>query len=534
MRLRDYQISAVEAVYEHLENRTDNPCVVIPTGGGKSPIIARICSDAINKWNGRVLVLAHVRELLRQNVEHLEKIDPSLFGKIGVYSAGLNARDVQQAIIVGGIQSVYDKAAELGAFDLILIDEAHRIPPEGEGMYRTLLNEAKIVNPNVRLIGFTATPYRTSSGWICSPENLLNEICFEIGIRELIVAKYLCPLVSKGGSQKVDTSQLHIRAGEFVADEASALMDQESIVNTACLDIEARTKDRKRILVFATSVEHANHLASVLNSFHLPAEVVVGETLTSDRNRIVENFRKGDLRCLINCNVFTEGFDVPSVDCVALVRPTASPGLYAQMCGRGLRIAPEKITCLILDFGGNILRHGPLDAMQINNKKHKGQNQAAPAKECPECNSIIHAAFSHCPDCGYEFPDRGYTHDKTASGASPLAESKEFDVENVYYNEHIKKSAPDLPHTLRVMYKLGSGIYISEWVCPEHTGYARRKFEQFWIVRKGQYPVPSTALEAYNRGSELEVPKKILVIQEGKYDHVVKTFDFVKVENPAF
>ena len=176
--LRPYQREAVAAVYDYLRCRDDNPCVVIPTAGGKTPVMATICRDAVERWDGRVLILAHVKELLEQAVEKLHAMAPDLWMKIGVYSAGLKSRDRDHPIIVAGIQSVYKRAAELDAFDVILIDESHLLPPDGEGMYRTFLAEAKVVNPNVRLVGLTATPYRMSTGMICGPDNLLNHVCY--------------------------------------------------------------------------------------------------------------------------------------------------------------------------------------------------------------------------------------------------------------------------------------------------------------------------------------------------------------------
>src|SRR4051812_24190781 len=130
MILRPYQAAAQAAVYGHLRAHDDNPCVVIPTGGGKSPLIAAICHDAVQLWGGRVLVLAHVKELLEQIADKLRAICPEL--TFGVYSAGLKRRDREHPVIVAGIQSVYRRACELGPFDLIIVDEAHLIPPDGD------------------------------------------------------------------------------------------------------------------------------------------------------------------------------------------------------------------------------------------------------------------------------------------------------------------------------------------------------------------------------------------------------------------
>ena len=197
MQLRPYQQAAVDAVYEHLRSKETNPCVVLPTGTGKSLVLAQIAKDAVEKWNGRVLILAHVKELLEQNAYKIRKLCPEL--KIGIYSAGLKSRDTAEQVIVAGIQSVYNKACELDAFDLVIVDEAHLISSEGDGMYRTFLADMKVINPHVRVIGLTATPFRLKGGLICKPENILNEICYEAGLKEMIQQGYLSPLISRAG-----------------------------------------------------------------------------------------------------------------------------------------------------------------------------------------------------------------------------------------------------------------------------------------------------------------------------------------------
>jgi len=198
MTLRPYQAEAVNAVYEHLRTRDDNPCVVIPTGGGKTPVIATVCRDAVQRWNGRVLILAHVRELLEQAVEKVRLTAADL--PIGVYSAGLKRRDLGYAVTVAGIQSIYKRACQLDAIDVIIIDEAHMIPHEGDGMYRQFLADVRVVNPQVRIIGLTATPFRMKSGMICAPppEGILNSICYEIGVRETDRAGMPMPAAHEG------------------------------------------------------------------------------------------------------------------------------------------------------------------------------------------------------------------------------------------------------------------------------------------------------------------------------------------------
>ncbi len=522
MVLRPYQQAAVQAVYDYLRTRDGNPCVVIPTAGGKSPCMATICRDAVLQWQSRVLILAHVRELLVQTADKLRRICPEL--PFGIYSAGLKRRDTQEPVILAGIQSVYQRACELDAFDLILVDEAHLIPADGEGMYQTFLADARKVNPQLRVIGFTATPYRLDSGLICGPGQILTDVCYEIGVRELIHDGYLCPLVSKAGKTKADTSGLHVRGGEFVAGEVEELMDQDGLVEAACAEIVAHTRDRQAVLLFASGVQHGQHIVRVLRDRHgVDCGFVCGETPSQERDELLARFR-GDavvadglfqeqrpqpLKYLVNVQVLTTGFDAPNIDCVALVRPTMSPGLYVQQVGRGFRLHPGKANCLVLDFGGNILRHGPVD--QIKTPKpvaHRPGNGEAPAKECPECQSVIAAGYAKCPDCGYEFPSQRQQHDAQASSAGILSgqvTTTTYTVSDIIYCVHTKRGAgPEAPKSVRVDYRIGWHDYKSEWICFEHTGYARQKAEAWWLARS-DLPIPATAQEAVDLINELGI-----------------------------
>ena len=507
IQLRPYQQDAIDAVYRHLRERDDNPVVVIPTAGGKTPILATICRDAVARWNGRVLVVSHVKELLQQSVDKLKLVCPEL--PVGVYSAGLKRRDTAHRVIVAGIQSIYKRACELDAFDLIIVDEVHLIPTDGDGMYRQFLTDAKVLNPHLRVIGLTATPYRLDAGPICSAEHFLNAICYEIGIKELIRDGFLCPLVSKSGVAKVDTSALHVRGGEFVADEVEDLMDQDAIVEAACREIVEYTADRRACLIFASGIKHGRHVVDTLKTKHgLECGFVCGETPVGERDELLARFRgeksnglfpRAPLKYLCNVNVLTTGFDAPNIDCVALLRPTMSPGLYYQMVGRGFRLYPDKHSCLVLDFGGNVLRHGPVDQIKVKEKSGSGSGEA-PAKECPECHSIVAAGYAACPDCGYVFPppDR-QPHEAKASDAGILSgqvTTTTYRVSDVYYGVHTKRGASeDDPKTMRVDYKVGWHEYKSEWVCFEHQGYARQKAVAWW-KRRSPDPVPDSVERA--------------------------------------
>lgn len=539
---RPYQQEAVDAVYDHLRRKDTNPCVVLPTGTGKSLVLGKIATDAVTLWDGRVLILAHVRELLEQNADKVRRLCPDL--PMGIYSAGLKSRHTREPVIVAGIQSVYDKADALGRFDLVIIDEAHLIAPDGDGMYRTFLNDMKVINPNVRLIGLTATPFRLKGGAICKPGNLLNEICYEAGLKDMIAQGYLSPIVSRAGRAEADLSTVHIRAGEFVQDELASAMDSEELVRATCSEIAILTKERKSVIIFCTSVEHCRHVAEKITEYTgKECAVVTGDTPAGERDELIARF-KGEhvpadlfgtpqppLKYLCNVSVLTTGFDAPNVDCVAMLRPTQSPGLLLQIAGRGLRLSPEtgKKDCLFLDYGGNILRHGPLDTIKAREPGAGGTGEA-PAKQCPECRALIHAGYGKCPECGHVFPAKETSnlteHASTEGVLSGEITDTDHEVTDVSYSPHARRDAePGTPRTMRVEYQIAPGCYKSEWVCPEHTGYARRKFEKWWLERCADgCPVPNTVDEAVSwaEAGALAAPKSITVrsVSGERFDRV--------------
>jgi len=499
---------------------------IVHHNSGKSVVLAQICHDAVSLWDGRVLVLAHVQELIEQNASKIKHFLGDNF--VGIYSAGLKQKDMHQPVIAASIQSIYKKAFEFEPFDLIIIDEAHLIATSGEGMYLSFLRDAKIVNPNIRIVGTTATPYRTGTGMICGPDNILNEICFEVGIKELIRDGYLCPLRSKASKTRVDTSGLHIRGGEFISNELEDLMDTDARVKAACLEILEYTQDRHAVLIFAAGVEHGKHIQRIFQENHnIECGFVSGDSPDGWRKKMIEDFRGGKLKYLCNVNVLTTGFDAPNIDCIAMLRPTMSPGLYYQMVGRGFRLHERKNDCLVLDFGGNILRHGPVDCLRVTDKMVKG-NGDAPAKECPGCFEIIHAAYTRCPACGYEFPPPEKTkHETTASTEGILSDQtsvSEYEVQEVLYSVHTKKGAKtESPRTMRVQYKIGFGSYISEWICFEHTGFARHKAEVWWKQRSSDsIPDDSEMAVFFATNGRLREPIKIIVkhIAGQKFDQI--------------
>jgi DNA repair protein RadD len=530
MELRWYQHDACRAAWDFLCAKTGNPVICLPTGSGKSLVIADICRSAIERFGGRVLVLAHRKELLSQNAEKIRKVNAGL--DVGIYSAGLDSSDTDHGVVVAGIQSVFKRAGDFGQRHLVLIDEVHLCPCDGKGMYRRFLDNMRGANPHLRMVGLTATPYRLDAGPICRPDALFQKVCYSAPIRQLIAEGWLCNLTTKAAQATVDTSRLHLRGGEFVAAEADGLFS--STVGPACQEIVEKTKDRKTVIVFCSGVHHASLVAAEL--VKLTGEqvgVVTGETLDIERGRVLSQFKAGRLRWLCNVDVLTTGFDAPNIDAIAVLRATMSPGLFAQIVGRGFRVDPSKRDCLILDFGGNIKRHGPIDSPEygVQDKRQKTAGEA-PTKNCPNCESESLIGARECGECGFMFQmEREARHDAQAAEDSILSEPEVWLVDEIGYAVHTKRKAEpgDVP-TLRVDYRCHkegqdgnlSQETISEWVCLEHDGYAGKKAARWWVARSVA-PVPSSiedAVDLARRGALSDV-RSISAAKQGRWWRVM-------------
>jgi len=532
--LRPYQRTAIDCLYAYMRTHDDNPAIVIPTGGGKTVVMAELIRDALTQWPGtRIAIVAHVKELVEQNADKLRRYWPE--ARIGIYAASLKRRDRFEPVIFASIQSVYDKSAQLGRFDLILVDEAHRIPVRGEGMYRRFIGDCRRVNPDLRVIGLTATPYRLGTGPVTGPEYVLNAIAYEAGVGDLIKQGYLCNLISKGGTARADLSNVHVRGGEYVAYELEAAVNRSDLVAAAVDEILAYCAQRRAWIVFCASVAHASAVSHALAARGVEAPVIEGNTPLQERDAAIARFQRGELRALCNVNVLSEGFDAPHVDAVILLRPTKSAGLYYQQVGRGLRLHPSKSDCLVLDFAGNILEHGPIDAIRVERPRKRGAKAkvvTAPTKQCPKCAEIILASLIRCPDCEHEFPRTLAKHDSTASNAPILSDEDRARLISVHrvtaatYQRHDK---PGGTPSLLVRYQCGLWSF-REWVCLEHAGIARARAVEWWRTRMPadlaaddptHYLVPRTIDSALQVARHLKIPTHIHVYAGGKYPEVI-------------
>ena len=514
---RPYQQAAITSIYGYFEKESGNPLVVIPTAGGKSLVMAAFIDGVLKAWpDQRVLVVTHVRELIAQN--HAEMLGLWPEAPAGIYSAGLGRRDARARILFAGIQSIHDKATRIGHADLVLIDEAHLIPGKSSTMYRRFLGDLQAINPALKVIGLTATPFRLDSGMLHEGENaLFTDVAYEVSVRDLIDQGYLSPLISKQTKTRLDVTGVGSRGGEFIARDLEDAVDQDAITRAAVAEVIAHGEGRKSWLAFCSGVRHATHVAEEFRRRGVSCATIFGNTPKDERDRTIAAFKRGEVRALASMGVLTTGFNAPAVDLIAMLRPTKSAGLYVQMAGRGTRLAEGKENCLVLDFAGNVRRHGPIDLVRPKRPGGPGDGPP-PTKICPVCGTIVAIAELECPDCGYEFPGREVKLEPTASTLEVLSTGKPqwLAVSDVTYSRHEKRGGRV---SLKVTYRCGFSFH-REWVCFEHDGYPRRKAEAWWRERAPHLSVPDRVDRALTLTDGLRRPTEIAVRPAGRFTEI--------------
>ena len=510
LRLRYYQTAAVNSVMAFFRSKNPgNPLIELPTGSGKSHVLAALCQKIQSQWGEvPILIVSHTQEILEQDYQKLRKYLPEQV--IGLYSAGIGIKNIEN-ITVAGIQSIYKRAKEFKHFKLVIIDECHLIPATGEGMYRTLLKGMG----NPKLLGLTATPFRTGFGKLTDPGHLFTKIVYRIDIDTLIHQGYLCPLISRAASYQMDPTKQNITvtAGEYVVKQLGLAFDQKSITNHICKELLQYKESRKHWLLFAIDIEHAEHIAEQLAELGMTAMYLHSRMSQNEREMILNLFQEGTIQVLVNVAILTTGFDFPGIDLIGLLRPTMSPVLHVQMIGRGSRIAPDKKDCLILDFASNLQRLGPING-EFDFRKVK-QGGEAPTKVCPECSEVLYLSAKQCP-CGYKFETEKVTKLVSKAGtAEVLRNLKTYDVSQIWFHRHQKQGSPD---SLKVTYQCGLFETIYEWVPLEHPA-GRARAEYWWKIHSGKN-APLTVTEALRRQDELIKPKQISVDTGGRFPRV--------------
>jgi DNA repair protein RadD len=532
MELRDYQVEAVEAVFTWARTRPgEHPLLVLPTGAGKTPVMSGLVRRVREaESSARVLLLAHRKELLEQAVATAWRMFPA--HDVGLYGAGLGRKDTAHPITVASIQSLqrdpYVLSARARPIDVVLVDECHMVNDKAEGSFRKTLAGLMQVNNQTLIVGLTATPFRMKSGLLHEgPDALFGGIAYEVPMATLLERGYLSPLRPRATTQRLDTTGVAVR-GDYVTAALAAAVDVDATTRAIVRECVAAFHDRRSWLVFGVSVEHITHLADAFRAAGIRAAAVWGDMPDAERSAAIAAHKSGELTCAVTCDLLTVGYDNPSIDAIAMCRPTKSPGLYSQMAGRGLRIAPGKVDCLVLDFAGNVMAHGPVDTLNERIvSRRPSEPGVAPAKECPSCQALVAAGCAVC-SCGHEFPPPAPPKLETVPSARPLlsmevAKPLWEGVTDVEFSV-TTPSDPTKRPTLRVDYKSGWKRVASEWVCFSHEGYARSKAILWWRERFPDSDVPVDVDEAWQwlqqAPSMHYTPSEVSTVPDGQYTRI--------------
>lgn len=382
--LRPYQQEAVDATIRYFRHTSQPAVIVLPTGAGKSLVIAELARVA----RGRVLVLAHVKELVAQNHSKYQA-----YGlEADIFAAGLQRKESQAKVVFGSVQSVARNLDQFSAeFSLLIIDECHRISDAEDSQYQQIINQLRQHNPQLRLLGLTATPYRLGKGWIYhfhyhgmvrgDERAFFRDCIYELPLRYMIKHGFLVPPERLDMPVvQYDFSRLQAQENGLFseADLNRELKQQQRITPHIIQQIVEFAQQREGVMIFAATVEHAREVLELLPG---SKALISADTPAAERDALITAFKARELLYMVNVAVLTTGFDAPHVDLIAILRPTESVSLYQQIVGRGLRLSPGKTDCLILDYAGN-----PHDLFtpEVGSPKGKSDNQPVQVF-CPGC-----------------------------------------------------------------------------------------------------------------------------------------------------
>jgi DNA repair protein RadD len=544
LKLRYYQRDAIDSLHHWFANRPaeDHALIVLPTAAGKTIIFSHFIKEILAKDpTARFLVMAHRKELVEQAETKLKTVWPD--APVGVLAAGMKRFEIDSQILIASRDTLASpkRLDAVGSFDYMIIDEAHNVPPSSHTRYKKIITTLSDRNP-MKVMGCTATPYRMGQGYIYGnrKDHFFKGLAYSVSIPELIRNGFLCRLsayaVNEDAIIDAGAVALKFKNGDFKESE----LEKIAMVDDTILQVindwidNAYTKGRTATVFFCVSVLHAEKMTQCLKTYGIEAECVTGETPKDKREDVLKRFNAGSIHAICNVGVLTEGWDAPRADCVALLRPTQSVGLFVQMCGRGMRLHEEKDNCLLLDYGENVARHGCLDEIQ--------PDQSSPAryhpKICSNCSAINLPSAKKCIECGQEFEGSKKFEELQTKKEKEVAKRTKAERQAVLSDEREKakpryKPVTDIYATVtksqngseycQVIFTVKNEFFPKKMPLmfghPKAHHMAVRKWKK--IAEKwGSPKQPWMAAELINSGA-FENIAEIVLQKQGKYENVI-------------
>jgi len=467
----------------------------------------------------KIMISAHRQELITQARDKLLAVWPEGIRHLGLACAGVGSVRLDRSVTIGSVQTL-DRRSFNRMIDLLIIDEAHRVPAvETGGQYHSLIRGLQTFNPRLRVLGVTATPYRLSHGYIygkeCRPgrSNIFPKLNYHISLDTLISGGFLVPWRAKEGQNMTDDlSQIKLINGEYDTAGLNSLYLRGVHIRSAVEAYEKHGEGRDKVLVFAVSIEHAEKLAEAFQDAGHKAGAVHSRLTGWDRKNLLTSFDRGDLKILVNVGILTEGWDSPKVNMILMCRPTKAPALFVQMIGRGTRLYPGKTDLLILDLADNFKNHGDPSAPQVQIPAKSGGGDP-PFKACPDCQTLLAVSSLTCPECGHKWEVR--LEEKNLTDLVPVKSPPPGRSRVISYSVYGKISQRGY-YMLVLDVVCRPGGSIKRWLDIEGAAsyYGQGRARNLWWQLSNRSKPPATVQEAITRANDLKMPEFVTIIKD--------------------
>jgi DNA repair protein RadD len=496
VKLRSYQASTADWLWDKATVSDKNPVAPLPTGTGKSLIVAEIIQRALKSARTPTLVLCPSKELIIQNKKVLFSYFPESEIDTGTLCAGLDSYCTDKQVTFATPQSVLNqvKKSKCKDYKIIIVDEAHTVPYGEKGV---VYSQIFYANYSAVRIGLTATPWRTDNGLLHKGEGSWFDILKEpIPYSEFVESNWLSPLEGYSPELQMDTQGLSVNGGDFSQVQAAQRFNGMPLERTIKHALSA-TQKRKHLAVYCPTISAANKANQLFSDSGEKSEVLTGET--RDREEVLKRWKTGETRILCSVEILTTGLDFPALDAIVCFRPTLSSSLWVQIMGRGSRLSPEKKNCLVLDYAGNLERLGGVDIIENYWTDYSGGMCSKPAVPAKVSRSNSLSLSVRDPNAG-------------------TVNAVKCTVQTVAYIIIPSKRYPS-KKILLVSYQAfteeGFVLRANDFVCCEYSGAARKRAED-WFNRRGENFCPNNVYSARARVRSLPVARTLLVRRRGK------------------